>query len=682
MDEMPASRSDAEDVTWRDGVPTSSRFEDMYFSVEGGLAETRHVFLAGSRIPERWRETTPGARRPFTIGELGFGTGLNFLATALEWERLEPASDAMRLHYVAFERYPLGGDAVRRIAATWPELSPVGDELARRLPTVRRGVHRIDFASRRIALTLVFGDVRERLEQIALRADAWFLDGFAPSRNPEMWTEGVLAKVAAAAAEGATVATYTVAGFVRRGLEAAGFDLERRPGYGRKREALAGRLRAGASESRVDEVEASAPWFVRPALARSSDARDGERIVVVGAGIAGCAAAERLARRGFDVTVVDRDRAPAGGASGNPHAVVMPVLTHDDSALARFTAEGFALVHRWVEDVAGGAGIERCGVVQLPRNDRWRERLRSGLDLSEATPEFAAWLDRDALAERCGSPVASDGVWFPGGAIVDPRRLCEAALDASTRIRKRLGERVAALRHEAGVWTVLDSEGGTIAEAPAIVWAAGFELDALPERLASAFPVRAARGQIALVPATTASRALRSVVCRDGYVLPERDGMHLVGATYDRDDLSLMLRPDEHTDLVMRAKGWLTVLDDVADGTPRGRASIRAESPDKLPLVGPAPDVDFYASEYGGLHHGRPYESYPPGRVVPGLWMSIGHGSRGFVTAVLAAELLASEIAGEPLPVDRYVLDALHPARFLIRDYRRAPDARRLPSRP
>lgn len=642
------------------------------------------MFLEGSRIPERWLGITGGPRSVFTIGELGFGTGLNFLATALEWERtvLRTEDGACRMHYVAFERYPLGADAVERIAKTWPELAPIADEFVRRLPTVRRGVHRIAFTSRRVMLTLVLGDVRERLAQIEMSADAWFLDGFAPSRNPEMWTESVLADVAAASAVGATIATYTVAGAVRRGLAAAGFELERRPGFARKREALAGRLRDDASNSRIHPAAVATPWFVRPSLASLSRGNGGAspRIAVIGAGIAGCAAAERLASRGFDVSVIDRERIPASGASGNPSAVVMPVLTHDDSPLARFTAEGFAFVQRWVDDLTNGAAIERCGVAQLPRNDRWRERLRSGLALAEAMPEFAQWLDRDDLANQCGGPVASDGVWFPSGAIVDPARVCDAALASSPRIRRVLGREVGSLRREGETWCVLDPQGASIAAAEAVVWTTGFELDALPGGLASSLPVRRARGQIAYVPATPASRALRCVVCRDGYVLPERGGEHVIGATYDRHDVSLALRPDEHEDLVARAREWLTALADVVHEPVRGRASIRAESPDKLPLVGPAPDVDFYHGTYGGLHHGRPYESYPTGRVVPGLWMSVGHGSRGFVTAALSAELLASEIAGEPLPVDRYVLEALHPARFLIRDYRRAPAARRLES--
>jgi tRNA U34 5-methylaminomethyl-2-thiouridine-forming methyltransferase MnmC len=210
-----------QDLQWRDGdVPVSTQFDDPYFSLEDGLAETRHVFLAGNRLPERFR-------LGFHIAELGFGSGLNLLATLHLWRS---SGQAGVLHYTSFEAFPMSAEAMIRAQSSFCELDAVVADLS---PFWQQGAQQIELPD--LAFNLIPGDVCQTLPAWTGWADAWFLDGFSPEKNPEMWHENLMAAVGSHSADQATVATYTAAGFVRRGLAAAGFTVARAPGFGRKR---------------------------------------------------------------------------------------------------------------------------------------------------------------------------------------------------------------------------------------------------------------------------------------------------------------------------------------------------------------------------------------------------------------------------------------------------------------
>ncbi len=206
------------ELTWtRDGVPISTRFDDPYFSLGNGLAETEHVFLSGNDLPARFRDG-------FHIAELGFGSGLNFLATVQAWRA---TGQAGVLHFTSFEAFPMRPEDQRRALAAYPDL-PL-DALT---------------GAEDVRLRVIKGDARDTLPGWTGQADAWFLDGFSPAKNPELWGPDLMAEVARHTAPGGTAASYTAAGFVRRGLEAAGFDVTRAPGYGRKRHMTRAVLRA------------------------------------------------------------------------------------------------------------------------------------------------------------------------------------------------------------------------------------------------------------------------------------------------------------------------------------------------------------------------------------------------------------------------------------------------------
>lgn len=220
-------------LEWRDGnFPVSTQFDDPYYSVVDGRAETDHVFIKGNKLNERWPDM-----KSSTIAELGFGTGLNFLETVRQWQALDLTNH--KLHFISFEQYPITQEEMAKALSHWPELERLANRLNKIWHTEKS--IEVDF-SETVKLTIRIGDANTLLPDLNLKADAWFLDGFSPAKNPELWNESLMLEVGKHTAPQGTFATYTAAGFVKRGLQAAGFQVEKTKGFGRKRDMLIGQM--------------------------------------------------------------------------------------------------------------------------------------------------------------------------------------------------------------------------------------------------------------------------------------------------------------------------------------------------------------------------------------------------------------------------------------------------------
>tara|TARA_B100001123_G_scaffold386017_1_gene460038 strand:+ start:32 stop:820 length:789 start_codon:yes stop_codon:yes gene_type:complete len=214
-----------------EGIPFSKRFGDIYFSKEDGLEEARYVFLKGNYLPKAWR-----SRESFVICETGFGAGLNFLATWKLWDATK--SIGAKLHYISVERYPLTSDEIEKCLSSWPELACYAAQLRLAYPVLEKGINKVCFQNGKVLLTILFGEVVEMLSSIECTADAWFLDGFSPSKNPSMWRPEVFNQMARLSRVGTSAATFSAAKVVKERLHEVGFLVLKRPGYGRKREMI------------------------------------------------------------------------------------------------------------------------------------------------------------------------------------------------------------------------------------------------------------------------------------------------------------------------------------------------------------------------------------------------------------------------------------------------------------
>lgn len=633
------------------GQPLSRSYGDVYFSRANGLEETRHVFLAHNQIIERCQALPAGGR--LVIGETGFGTGLNFLCA---WQAFaEHAPRDATLHFVSVEKFPLALADLQRALALWPELAPYAEQLLAQYRAIHPGFQRLLLDDGRVVLTLMIGDVLDCLPQLDAKIDAWFLDGFAPSKNPEMWTDALFAELARLSTPGATLATFTSAGFVRRGLIAAGFAVVRVKGFGHKREMLAGPFQA-------QQMQRPAPWFARPALA------SGERqAVVIGAGLAGCATAASLAARGWRVTVLERHDDIAREASGNPQGVLYLKLSAHGTALSRLIVAGFGHTRRLLECLQRGQDWDACGVLQLAFDAKEAERQAK---LAAAFPnDLLHALTKDEAEQHAGIALPAGGLFYPDAGWVHPPALCRQLVQHPL-IELRPYQEALSLSRQGDRWCV-EGQKGVLAEAPVLVLACAAEISRLlPD---ANLPLKRIRGQISRLPASESSRALNTVVCAEGYVAPVRDGEHTLGASFDfhSDDLTpsvaehagnLELLREISTDLAERLDAQ--ALDPAAL---QGRAAFRCTSPDYLPLVGPLAEQQAFNEAYAVLAKDARQVPETPCPWLPGLYINSGHGSRGLITAPLSGELIAAWLEDEPLPVPREVAEASHPNRFMLR---------------
>ncbi|MSO72947.1 MAG: bifunctional tRNA (5-methylaminomethyl-2-thiouridine)(34)-methyltransferase MnmD/FAD-dependent 5-carboxymethylaminomethyl-2-thiouridine(34) oxidoreductase MnmC [Rhodospirillaceae bacterium] len=650
-------------LAWEPGrTPCATRFDEVYYSRENGLAEARHVFLQGCGLPESWRDA-----EVFVIGELGFGTGLNFLATWELWQRTR--RPGARLHYLAVEGFPLSQTELGECLDPWPELFEFARGLRRVYPAPQRGFHRL-FPGDDVYLTLLLGEAVDMLGQLECSVDAWFLDGFSPDKNPDMWRKDVFAQIVRLSHKGSTptlLATYSAAGDVRRGLDEAGFDIAHAPGLGQKRDMLRGRFRGGTGTV-PPKVQ---PWFARPPAAPAR----GGRAAIIGGGIAGTNIAYALRRRGWRTTIVDRRSELADEASGNPVGVLMPRLTAAPSLDGRFYAGAWRFAMATLEALADkGAQIQRqrCGLLQLAADSADEQRL-AAIAASASLPDSAMrHLSAKDASDIAGVTHAHAALYFPQAGWLAPRALCAALAEGSTTV---MNFDVASLRHANGLWEVIDHGGRVRLGADVVVLANALGALSLPQ--AAWLPLAARRGQISYVPATAASAALRCVLVYGGYVTPAHRGLHTLGATFevvetDAGNDSTDVRVEDHAQNLAALKAHVPgFFENLAPDALAGRAGVRCTSPDHLPVVGALPDRDAYLRDFAALRHGQSWVRYPDATYQAGLYALLGLGSRGLVAAPLAAELLACHITGEPWPIERDLVTALHAGRFLVRVLKR-----------
>lgn len=654
---MPDTFLQHAQIDWDDqGRPHSRQYDDVYFSKNEGIEETQHVFLEQNRLRERCTALTP--QDCLVIGETGFGTGMNFYCA---WQLFaEHAPRGARLHFVSVEKYPLTREDLARAVQLWPQLEPYWQPLLAQYVAVHGGFQQFSFDHGRVTLTLMVGDALAQLPTLDAQVDVWFLDGFAPAKNPDMWTPELFAQLARLSRPGTTLGTFTTTGWVRRGLIAAGFAMRKVPGIGKKWEVMHGQFQGWPAEQPAPaEPE---PWYARPAPVQGP-----RHALVIGAGLAGSATAASLAARGWQVSVLERHDAPAQEASGNPQGVLYLKLSAHGTTLSQMILSGFGYTRRWLQQLQRGQDWDDCGVLQLAFDDKEAQRQAKLAEAFDST--LLHVLDQAQAESVAGVALPAGGLFYPEGGWVHPPALCQAQLQ-HPHIELLTHQEVIELRKVDGRWQAWDGER-LLASAPVVVLAGAAEIRRF--EACAELPLKRIRGQITRLPATEASRALRTVVCAEGYVAPPRGDEHTLGASFDfhNDDLAptvaehqgnLSLLDEISTDLAERLN--TSVLD---PARLQGRAAFRCTSPDYLPIVGPVADAQAFTDAYAVLAKDARQVPDTPCPWLDGLYVNSGHGSRGLITAPLSGELVAAWVCGEPLPLPRTVAQACHPNRFALR---------------
>ena len=647
------------------GTPVSDQFDDVYFSNVNGLEETRYVFLQQNHLPQRWQQFD---QRRFVIGETGFGTGLNFLAV-WQWfnqfRQQNPDAPLKELHFVSFEKYPLSREDLVKAHQAWPELAQLAEQLQSHYPIAVPECHRIVLENGAITLDLWFGDIKDCMPKVPVTEqgliDAWFLDGFAPSKNPEMWNQELFNNMARLAKDQCSCATFTAAGFVRRGLIEAGFAMQKVKGFGTKREMIAGHYTNQHPYSNIK------PWFHRQASHSS------ESIAIIGGGIASATLAKTLLRRGKSVTLYCQDTQAAQGASGNRQGAVYPLLNGAHNGVSRVFAPAFLFARQFIDQAAEHISFDHdwCGVTQLMWDETSQTKLEKMLT-GNFDPQLIHKRSAQQTSEAIGLPIDLESVHYPLAGWLCPAQLTKGLFDdmlKSSLFNAYFDCKVEQLDWDevSNVWQIKTDDQSFCHDT--VVVANGHQFDELSQT--SKLPLGKVKGQVSHAPTTETLKKLSSVLCYDGYMTPvnPNNQHHCIGASYDRSHLDYQFDPQAQRENSQKLancvpnQNWPQEVDTTGE---QSRQGIRCVSRDHLPFIGEVGQFENILEQYKDLVN-MPDEQAPSVAQYPNLFCFLGLGSRGLSSAPLLAETLASQICGDPMPLPVDVLEALHPSRMWVR---------------
>jgi tRNA 5-methylaminomethyl-2-thiouridine biosynthesis bifunctional protein len=620
------------------GSAYSNNYGDIYFQPGIGLDEKKHVFLKGNGLPENWNN-----KDQFSIAETGFGTGLNFLNTLKMWQ--EKSQPNQHLDYISCELHPFNRKQLQQALSQFPELIKYSEELIDKYPEfLMYGTHRIHFDQYNVTLTLILADCIDAFENTQCEVDAWFLDGFGPSKNPEMWSDKLFKAIANLSQKGTTVATFTVARAIRDGLSEVGFNIIKEPGFGKKREMLT------AQFSKEDYLVDKQPW------AQTFKASSIESIVIIGAGIAGLTLANKLQQAGKKVTLIDRQIKPCLETSGNPQAMVMPSFDLNDSPEARFYLSAFLYAIRYYSDKY----FHVDGVLDLAFSDKqkhWHENLLTRFDLP------------DELVQQ-----VKNGILYPSAGWLDTQG---HAMSISGNLDNYIQAEIASISFENKHWQLL-SDDSQVYQADCLVLANGINAKKLlPEY---ELPTTPKHGEISFVNSKNLNSKISNcnhIQLNKGYIMPEWQGQHSFGATFDPMKSEDYFKPAQtHEDHWLRNKalwentGYEQLLNNLTSD--KSRAGIRVTAPDHLPICGPVINQQQFKLDYHDIRHGKKWKTYPDPEHLNNLYVFTGLGSRGFTSAPLLAEFLCNQILGRSHALDNNTQKTINPNRFLYKSLLRS----------
>lgn len=651
------------------GAPFSTDFADIYFDTSKGCSQSEQVFIENNNIPDVWQTFREAE---FVIAETGFGSGLNFLLTLakfIEFKRYHVSP--LKLHFISTEKYPLTNADLLKALSLWPEFMPIIKEISHQYTLSSRQVN-MTFCQGDVRLTLILGDATtgftDYIKQHEITAnslvDAFYLDGFAPSRNPDMWNDALFSQLAFMAKKGASLGTFTVAGLVRRGLTKVGFRVEKQK---------------HATQLNEEKTESSKARFVG---LRQGKALNGFKIrtknessqhaTIIGGGLASACAALALAKKGIKVTLLCKDHDLAQGASSNAIGAIYPLLHQSRDSISEFYQQGFerslALFKQLLADgYQFSHGFD--GLIDVCYKEPLQKRLLKFSQLAVWPDDLITPLTAEQVNTKSGIKVDYPGLFMPRAGWVSPPELVAAIMHAAIDtglVNVKTNRRLLAAKPLANNrWLITTNKGQK--QIQNLIFCTG--ADSLGVDVLADLPLSVVRGQVSQMQTNNHVSNLKTVLCHKGYLTPANNGVHCIGATFDKDDDDIAHRVDDDQYNITMLNTCLGNLGhwQMGDVT-ASKARLRCCTPDHLPMVGRLPDVALHQQYYQHLSKDKNWHYDQPAPLKQGLYILTGLGARGLCSAPLLADILAAEICNDDYPVSEDMLFNLAPNRFVIRD--------------
>jgi len=631
---------------WSDqSEPYSTLFDDIYFNSNQGVKESQYVFFEGNELESRWFNFP---QQTFCIAETGFGSGLNFFNTASQFLSLLESDNALslqRLHFISFEKYPMTALDLQKTLKQFPQFKDLTEQLLPQYPLPVVGCHRLSFNNGKILLDLWFGDINEQINNLSNMSsnqivDAWYLDGFNPSSNPDMWQSSLFNKMVEYSKPKATLSTFTAAGFVRRALISAGFDIKKRRGYGQKREMLTGVLSKEIEDNKSRETTIT---------------RTTEDIAIIGGGIAALCSAISLAKRGKKVTIYCKDKTLGAGASGNLQGALYPLLNQQHDALGQLFTNAYLFALHFYQNINRQHAFAHQfnGLIQLAYDQTSTKKLKKIID-AYLPNQLVHWIESKETNTLAGVNIDQPALYYPTAGWLSPRELIQSlqsCLLEFEHVSIHCKQHIENIEHQNKEWH-LKTKKQTFKH-QAVIIAAG--IDTLNFEQCRAVPLSAARGQVSHISTTPELAKLKRTLCHEGYITPSLDKQHCMGATFKRHDQDINYRDSEQDENHQKLKKCIPNQDWVNSlkTSDQAHIAIRCTTRDHFPYLGELTNYDLLKQKYelGELT----LEEQP----FPNIFLITGLGSRGLCTAPLLGETLASLICNESLPIDKTVYNKM-----------------------
>jgi len=675
----------------QDGSPYPEQFNDIYFASEFGYQQSKEIFVNGNDIPARLM----AAKETFTIAETSFGTGLNLLLTLQAYQKIQQGYDdynelaakqglaqkkLAKLNFISVEKSPLSKAQLVKSLHALPQLNTFAELLLAQYPNINNiAEFQASFFNGQVNLTVIFGDATESFS--TLKADhsglvnAWYLDGFSPIKNPDMWNERLFTQIGRLSKPQASITTFTVAGFVKRHLQKIGFRVEKKPNLGNKKQMLSGLFQQNPNLN-VNSTSTKG-YQLRPIITKP------QHVSIIGGGIASACAALALTKQGIKVTLYCKDNSLAQGGSSNAIAALYPLLHQQADDISLFYQQAFwraKAVYNNVIEQGYSFPHQWCGLLELAYKKSLVKRQQKFNELSTWPKDLIHAVDASKASELANIHLTYGGLFMPNAGWLSPQDAVKQIINAAKAtglLRVENNTLVAEIKqkqtsdandsHQKN-WQLITNKGAF--DASVVVFCGGAE--ALNLDWINQLPFTSVQGQVTSMKTNENISKLATVICHKGYLTPSHKQVHCIGATFNKNSTRTTAKPEEDQFNINMLATCLPELTANIDWTTQdismSKSRLRCMTPDHLPMVGAMPDLQKHIETYPHLAKDKNWKYSQTAPVVDNLYVMMGFGARGFCSAPLAADILAADLCGTPYPVDNEMLFNLSPNRFVIRD--------------